>query len=480
MAFGKSCGVILQSERIIFMINDISKKAPEYTGSAVKLLSELISFKSVMGAPEEGMPYGKDCAECLDFAAKVLSADGFKVRNFDNHAITADFGEGEAKLGILCHLDVVPTEGQEWSSDPFKADVRDGRVYGRGAIDDKGPAAAVITAMRMIRDSGIKLSENFRLILGSNEENGSEDMEYYTSKESFPPMLFTPDGSFPVINIEKGMIRLGITGKYETVGRTLVSLSGGSVANAVPERAMAVVSGFEQGDIEKLCGKYQPEGVLFSVEKADNNTICIKSKGRGAHASTPEQGKNALTALIKLLSEMSFDGDISKKLGAMARLYPYGDSEGKGIGVSCRDELSGGLTLVLSLADCKNGALSFMTDCRFPVCKTSADIISVMTEKLSAAGLSGNTALSSEPHHADENSDMIKTLLSVYKDCTGKEGKCIAIGGGTYVHDTENGVAFGAEWSDENNMHGADEFIGIDELTRDIEIYCEAILRLCL
>ncbi len=239
-------------------MNDISKKAPEYTDSAVKLLSELISFKSVMGAPEAGMPYGKDCADCLKYAAGVLSADGFKVRNFDNHAITADFGEGEAELGILCHLDVVPTEGQEWTGDPFRAEVRDGRVYGRGAIDDKGPAAAVITAMRMIRDSGIKLSKNFRLILGSNEENGSEDMEYYTSKESFPSMLFTPDGSFPVINIEKGMIRLGITGEYTMGVKALVSLVGGSVANAVPERAMAVVMGFEKDDVEKLCGKYQP------------------------------------------------------------------------------------------------------------------------------------------------------------------------------------------------------------------------------
>ncbi|MGN1101685.1 MAG: M20/M25/M40 family metallo-hydrolase, partial [Huintestinicola sp.] len=150
-------------------MNSISKKAPEYTDSAVKLLSELISFKSVMGEPQENMPYGKECADCLAFVAKTLSEDGFKVRNFDNHAITADFGEGEAELGILCHLDVVPTEGQEWHSDPFKAEVREGRVYGRGAIDDKGPAAAVITAMRMIRDSGIKLRKNFRLILGSNE-----------------------------------------------------------------------------------------------------------------------------------------------------------------------------------------------------------------------------------------------------------------------------------------------------------------------
>ena len=462
------------------MINEISKKAHEYTDSAVKLLLELISFKSVMGEPQENMPYGEPCAECLAFAAKTLSEDGFKVRNFDNHAITADFGEGEAELGILCHLDVVPTEGQEWSSDPFKADIREGRVYGRGAIDDKGPAAAVITAMRMIRDSGIKLRKNFRLILGSNEENGSADMEYYTKKEKFPPMLFTPDGSFPVINIEKGMIRLGITGDYSSGERKLISLRGGSVANAVPERAEAVVSGFEAEDIVNILGEYQLNGILLVVEKSNNNTVCIKVKGKGAHASTPEQGKNALTALIFLLSKLSLDGDISEKLTALSELYPYGDSEGNGIGVSCSDKLSGGLTLVLSLADCSNGKLSFMTDCRFPVCRSSADIIPVMTEKLSKAGLSGNAALVSEPHHADENSEMIQTLLAVYEDCTGKKGQCIAIGGGTYVHDTENGVAFGAEWSDENNMHGADEFIGIDELTKDIEIYCEAILRLCM
>ena len=462
------------------MINELSKKAPEYTDSAVKLLSELISFKSVMGEPYENMPYGKECAECLAFAAKTLSDDGFKVRNFDNHAITADFGEGEAELGILCHLDVVPTEGQEWHSDPFKAEVREGRVYGRGAIDDKGPAAAVITAMRMIRDSGIKLRKNFRLILGSNEENGSADMEYYTKKEKFPPMLFTPDGSFPVINIEKGMIRLGITGSYTSGNKSLLSLKGGSVANAVPERAEAVVSGFEAEEIVDIFRDYEQSGIMLAVENQDNNTVRIKAKGKGAHASTPEQGKNALIALITLLSKLPFDGDISDKLTAMSQLYPYGDSAGKGIGVSCSDELSGALTLVLSLADCHDGELSFMTDCRFPVCRRSTDIIPVMTEKLTQAGLSAAASLVSEPHHADENSEMIKTLLSVYEDCTGKKGKCIAIGGGTYVHDTENGVAFGAEWSDKNNMHGANEFIGTDELTKDIEIYCEAILRLCM
>lgn len=461
-------------------MNEISKKAEQYMDSAVQLLSDLISFSSVMSKAEDNMPYGRACAECLGFAADTLSDDGFIVRNFDNHAITADFMPGEAELGILCHLDVVPTEGQDWHSDPFKAEIREGKIYGRGAIDDKGPAAAVITAMRMIRDGGIKLSRNFRLILGSNEENGSSDMEYYTSREAFPPMLFTPDGSFPVINIEKGMVRTAIEGEYSLTGKALVSVKGGSVANAVPEKAEAVLSGFDIDDVKSVCEANLPEEIILYVSNVDNNTISIKTEGRGAHASTPDLGKNALTALLKMLSELPFDGDTANQLKDLSCLFPYGDNHGEGMGTACSDELSGELTLVLSLADCRNGRFEFVTDCRFPVCRSSEDIIGIMTERLKEIGFNERMILSSEPHHADENSEMVKTLLEVYEDCTGKKGKCIAIGGGTYVHDTENGVAFGAEWSDENNMHGADEFIGIDELKRDIEIYTEAIIRLCM
>ena len=142
----------------------------------MELLKELIAHKSVAAEAQEGMPYGRDCADCLAFAEDFLKKEGYIVRNFDNHAITADFGGGNAELGILCHLDVVPTDGQKWTSDPFKPEIREGRIYGRGAIDDKGPAAAVITAMKMIKDSGIKVNKNFRLILGSNEEKVIRDL----------------------------------------------------------------------------------------------------------------------------------------------------------------------------------------------------------------------------------------------------------------------------------------------------------------
>lgn len=448
------------------MNSRITVSEDEYIGKGLELLKKLISYKSVMGAPEEDAPYGKECAQCLSFAADTLRNDGFFVKEFDGHAVTAAFDERPCELGILCHLDVVPTEGQDWKSDPFKAEVREDRLYGRGAIDDKGPAAAVITAMRMIKDSKVKLRKNVRLILGSNEENGSEDMKYYREREPFPPMLFTPDGDFPLITIEKGMIRFEISGGY---GSSLISLKAGSVINAVPEFAEAVIS-----ITAPAIPPFNAEGVTFETAM-DGEYTKISVKGKGAHASTPSQGANALTALLCILSRLPLDDKTHALMESMTEIFPYGEYDGSAAGVKCSDERSGGLTLVLSLAE--NG--TFKADCRFPAGITSDGIISVLSEKCRERGLSLKAILTSEPHCADENSEMVKTLLNVYEDITGEKGECLAIGGGTYVHDTENGVAFGAQWSEENNMHGANEFIGLDEFKKDIEIYCEAILRLC-
>lgn len=458
------------------MINSISKKAHEYVPAAKELLCSLISHKSVAAEPLEGMPYGKDCAECLAFAQKYLENEGYTVRNFENHAITADFGEGEPELGILCHLDVVPAEGQKWSSDAFVPVIRNGRIYGRGAIDDKGPAAAVITAMRMIKDSGVRLGKNFRLILGSNEENGSTDMEYYTSKEKFPPMLFTPDGSFPIISIEKGMVRYDMNCPFSN--GSIISINGGSVYNAVPEAAQALVKGISADEIRGACGHVPCENIIFSVTEQGENTL-ISAQGKGAHASTPEGGRNAVTAIISLLGTIPLDEKTSGIFKRLAEYFPFGETDGNSAGLKRNDEKSGALTLVLSRLFLENGTLSAGFDCRFPVTVTGSEVTSALSSIAEKCGMTGKPVIVSEPHCADENSKMVKTLLSVYKECTGREGKCLAIGGGTYVHDTENGVAFGAEWSEENNMHGADEFIGLDELEKDIQIYCEAILRLC-
>jgi len=85
-----------------------------------------------------------------------------------------------------------------------------------------------------------------------------------------------------------------------------------------------------------------------------------------------------------------------------------------------------------------------------------------------------------EPHYVPEDSELVQALLETYEKVKGEKGCCIAEGGVTYVHETEGGVAFGAEFPDENNnMHGADEHISLDTLKCNFLMYAEAITTIC-
>ncbi|MGN0696218.1 MAG: Sapep family Mn(2+)-dependent dipeptidase [Oscillospiraceae bacterium] len=434
-----------------------------------EFLSRLISYKSVMSEPVDNMPFGKGCAEVLGEFLSECEKSGFKTKNIDNYAAHADMNELPPSLGILCHLDVVP-EGTGWSSDPYRAELRGDKIFGRGAIDDKGPAAAALFAMKCVGELGIPLKKGVRIIVGCNEENGSEDMEYYLRHEKFPEMLVTPDGNYPVINIEKGMLRCEITA--DGLSEDIISIHGGSVINAVPELCEAVVKNISADKVSEIANSI--DNIKIYAEDKDGCTY-IRAEGICAHASTPEQGTNAVTAMLTVLGRL-FGG----KTAALSELFPFGETDGTAAGVKCADEKSGGLTLVLSVINAENGALKAYCDSRFPVSRTLGEISSSLCGSIADKGFSAKIVLGSEPHYVDSDSDFIKSLLTVYEDITGEKGECIAIGGGTYVHDTDNGVAFGAEFpGEDNHMHGADEFIKVSSLLLNAEIYANMIARLC-
>ncbi len=433
-------------------------------------LRRLVRIPSVMGEASENAPFGEMPARALGEMLEMCSEAGLHVRNIDNYVGTADFYPADEvpDLGILCHLDVVP-EGSGWSVPPFDLTEKNGRLYGRGAIDDKGPAAAVLFAVKALKAVGIKPAKNFRLIFGTNEENGSADLAYYRKKEKLPEMLFTPDGSYPVINAEKGMLRVSYR---VAVCPEIISLSGGKAVNAVPEYAEAVLD-IPDADISEYTLKFN--GVTITAEYSDGKTK-ITAKGKGAHASTPENGANAVTALISVVSEIC--GNTA--LNALSGMFPYGETDGASAGIKCSDEISGGLTTVLSVLSCSDGILEAKQDVRFPVTKTSAEILAALAEKAAASGIEMTADMVSEPHYVPEDSPLIKKLLEVYELVTGEKGYCVAIGGGTYVHETENGVAFGAEFpGEENNMHGADESVSRESLIKNAKIFAAAICSLC-
>ena len=463
------------------MIKDrINAYIDKHKDEMIETLKSLIEIPSYQGEAEQGMPFGKAPAEALKKALEISKDFGFSVRNFDNYVGTADFCSGEPQLGILCHLDVVP-EGNGWTYPPYSCIIKDDKIYGRGTIDDKGPAVAVLYAMKALKELNIPISKNFRFIMGTNEENGSKDLQYYRKIESMPPMLFTPDGHYPVINIEKGMLRVSFKSICNNAtGKTkLLLINGGKTINAVPSDAIAKIYGLSMEIVQEYIDNFITN-IKFIVSQ-ENNIITIESKGKSAHASTPENGDNAMTALIKLLVSMPFDEtEEFIVLKNLAKLFPYGETNGKSVGLECKDIKSGELTLVFSVLNFECGKFEGKIDIRFPLCQTITGVITKLTTAFENCNITITHTSGDEPHHVDEGSKFVQTLLKVYNEQTGLEPYCLAIGGGTYVHNTEGGVAFGAMFpNDDNNMHGIDEFISIEKLLLNAKIYAHAIVEIC-
>ena len=369
-------------------------------------------------------------------------------------------------------IPVVVDAGIGWNHPPFELTKSDGKLYGRGTTDDKGPAVSVLYGLKAAEETGL-IKKPVRFIVGCNEENGSDDLEYYCKKEALPEKLYTPDGQYPVINIEKGMIRGKFSKKLaeNSPKKYILKIHGGDTVNAVPSEAFAEICGFSEDEINI--------GNDFLYEDL-KDSIKIISKGVSAHASTPENGKNALTKLIKFLSHLDFDNQISDTLKSLFEIFPYGETNGEHAGVKCSDDKSGALTLVLSVLEFDGTNFEGIFDIRFPVSFKSDEINSKIQKTLQSHGFDYECILASEPHYVDENSDFVQSLLKVYENLTGEKGKCIAIGGGTYVHNTPGGVAFGAEMpGKEYNIHCADEYTIPEEMILNAEMTANAVIEIC-
>ena len=433
-----------------------------------KALARLVKIPSVSGGKDGVYPFGKSCGEALDQFLEICSELGFKTANYDYYAGSADLDDKEPELGILGHLDVVPVSEKDWSFPPFDCTEKDGKLYGRGCIDDKGPVIAALFAMKAVRDCKIPLKKGVRLIVGCSEETGCElDIKHYCKNAVMPPMVFTPDGDFPVITTEKGMIRFAFEGQADL--QNILSIKAGTVVNAVPNEAEAVLKNIDASEIAA-------SDKVSVTSEADG--LHVVFKGKAAHASTPAEGDNPLTGLIGFLSHLPLaEGDLAfvKKL---SKLFPYNDVKGEALGI-CGEDKSGALTYVFSIADLEGGKLTAKCDIRYPVSMTKEKIRKSL-EKALAPQFRITDFTANNPHCVDNDGEFVQTLLRVYRSETGLEPYCKAIGGGTYVHDIEGGVAFGMEFPGENNnMHGADEFVRIDSLMRGAKIYAAAIAQLC-
>ncbi len=427
-------------------------KMSTYREAIVETLVKIMRIRSEKGAPSPGKPFGDGPAEALDAFLAEGRRLGFRTGELDGYAGWIEFGpENKPLVAAVCHLDVVPAAG--WP-EAYEPQVEDGKIIGRGSMDDKGPAVAVLYAMKSLLDEGVEPDARIRLLLGTDEESGSACMKYYTQFGESPVAAFTADADFPVINGEKGHWTFDLVWQIDLraeSGRVLWEADCGTRANVIPGEAVLTFK--------------NPDGSLEEVE-----TI-----GKMGHASMPQLAQNA----IQYALADAYKNDPQDPFLKQVNMLLGTDYDGKGLGVAGSDEPSGDLTLNVGILKYEDGKGRITIDIRYPVTWDYEELRTRRDVTLAGTGFTVENEKNSPPLYRPVDDPLVVVLMDAYRKVTGRDDQPLCIGGGTYARSVPNTLAFGPTFTeDENLAHQKGEYITEETLLTAAGIYREALLAL--
>ena len=461
----------------------INKFIEDNKEEILNTICELIKIPSIsIESDNPSKPFGEECDKALQYTLDLAKSMGFRTKNIDGYCGYIEFGEGEEMLGIIGHLDVVPA-GDGWTKcEPFNPVIEDDRLYGRGAIDDKGPVVASLYAMKYVMDK-IKPNKRVRLILGLNEEVSWKCIEYYKEHEEAPTIGFSPDADFPCIYAEKGFLNSYIDSHIPTDTNIILrDFKCSNAINIVPKIATCTleVENLNAEEIKNEIIKLIDElNFHMDVSVENDRFIHITSNGVAAHSAFPELGINALSRLLIILNK------IYEKNNIEIPIFKFIDEKinltinGEKLGIDCNDE-SGNLTLNVSNAEFKDNNLTIGLNIRIPVTIYSSIVKQKITDNVQEyTNIFVKFSDEKQALYVPKNDPLVTTLCDIFNSVTGQNAEPITCNGATYARAFKNVVSFGANMPGNVDMcHQADEYINLKDLFTAIEIYIKAIWKL--
>ncbi|MGG5461797.1 dipeptidase PepV [Clostridium sp. B9] len=460
---------------------DLNNRIDEMKDELIQSVQEIIRIKSVESEAKEGMPFGEGVSKSLACALEIADRLGFKTVNLDGHVGYAEFGEGEDYVAALGHLDVVP-EGDGWEFPAYGAEIHDGKIYGRGTTDDKGPIMASLYGLKAIKDLNLPLSKRVRIIFGTNEETGSKDIEYYLEHEKAPVAGFTPDADFPIINGEKGITIFDLVKEFESKqdGDIVVeSIKGGVASNVVASLCETKLKAKDALNVCKIIKENAEKNNIKAEVTSNEHEICLKVFGVSAHGSTPEKGVNAIMQSIKLLSMLNLQNGEMKEFIEFLNKNIGEDVYGEKFGIFLEDKASGKLSFNVGVIDLNENRCILTVNLRYPVTSSLEEMMTPFNKRIEGTSIRIENFEHQKPLYFSPEHSLIRVLQSVYKEVTGEEAELMSIGGGTYAKEMPNIVAFGPIFPDEPDViHKPNEYIKIDDLVLITKIYAKTLYEL--
>ena len=452
-------------------------------------IEDLVSVRSVEepDKAEENAPWGPGPREALDEALCIADRVGLAAHDCEGYIGYADLpGASDTQIATIAHVDVVP-EGPGWHTDPFKMEVRDGWLLGRGVIDDKGPAVLSLHAARFfaerVAETGVPLPYTLRVLLGANEETNMGDVHWYLEHYDQPAFLFTPDAEFPVCCGEKGNYSATFTSEPvvgPAEGARIVSMDGGTASNAIPGLAEATIRA-DAATLSAADGiEVEPAGTAEDGEPLAH----VVAHGVGGHASLPAGTANAIGLLTGYLLEHSVCSPAERTfLELEAKIFA--STDGSSLGIAATDDIFEPLTCIGgTIRTTEDGRLKQTVDSRYPKSTTASAITERLSVMAAEHGCTYHVDRSMVPFYVDPASPEIQTLVRCYNEYTGLDTKPFTIGGGTYARHFVRAASFGPEepkaptptWV--GQMHGPDEGANEAQLKLALKIYIYAIAEL--
>lgn len=426
-------------------------------------LIQLVRIPSVSQKNAQVKPYGEPCRQVLETMLAIGKKYGFQTANYDYHcgALWLEDWPKAKTVGLWGHLDVVP-EGSGWThTQPYEPVLQNGYLIGRGSQDNKGPALADLYLIRCMAELGVLPSFNLRLYVGCDEENGMEDLSYFTENHTCPDLSIITDSGFPVCYGEKGMLGIDLV-SLEPLSAVIETVEGGLASNIVPDQAGAMLA---------LPGGQQ----VYSFD------------GVSKHAAFPEGGHNAIGELCREFSDLAVLSPTDRALFA-ALAESHRDFYGTGLGIACQDSLSGQLTCVGSMIRLEGRQLLQHYNVRYPITTDSTQLIKTVTDWAATHGFRLEVARDSKPNHFPREHPAVSILTDCYNTLEGQDSQPFVMGGGTYARKLPNAFAFGMGLSLEHapklfepghgDCHGPDEAQYIDNLLRAIKIMIIGLVQL--
>lgn len=446
---------------------DFEQLLSGYNEEFLRDLGELISIRSV-SAEGDRLP-----REALQWMLDKAESFGLKTKNIDGISGHAEYGDGALLCGVLTHLDVVPANASQWSCEPFALTRKNGRMYGRGVADDKGAALAALYCLRALKESGMT-GNRVRVIFGTNEEIGMNDMKTYFESEPIPDMSFTPDSEYGICRAEKGIMHIEISSEKAN-NTALMLFRAGSANNVVPDTAEAILdcSDYEENNLRRLA---DAAGIgAFDIQFTIDG-LKVTAHGKAAHACEPKKGVNAAAALAQIICAV-LGTDAVGDLCTFINYCIGKETNGLSMGIKMRDAVSGELTVTLSRVYITEHETKAVLDIRYPV-SFLEEVVFYQIKKVAAReGLSVRLIDAEKPLSLDDDSPIVSVLKRAYKNAEGEEPAMYTTGGGTYARMLGGkGVAFGPVFpGDDSRIHDSDESLDEENFFRHFKICFEAM-----